>query len=216
MTRATAADYRRTPLPATARTPLGWLAACWGLLVFSPFIGFALHGRVGEPGLVTGLTLALLPLAGLAALALRRWGGWRALPPALREEWTRGRLVPAQGGPAVLPPVRFTQGDRWIEMRGDGVVASRTSLLGLQGVPRLLEASWVADQAGQLFVPWAEVVEWAVETDSDGPEFYRLVLRQGDVRLRRLSPTQGSECGVLDAVRAVGRRPVRLRCDVAC
>lgn len=216
MTRATAADYRRTPLPATARTPLGWLAACWGLLVFSPFIGFALHGRVGEPGLVTGLTLALLPLAGLAALALRRWGGWRALPPALREEWTRGRLVPAQGGPAVLPPARFTQGDRWIEMRGDGVVASRTSLLGLQGVPRLLEASWVADQAGQLFVPWAEVVEWAVETDSDGPEFYRLVLRQGDVRLRRLSPAQGSECGVLDAVRAVGRRPVRLRCDVAC
>lgn len=216
MTRATAADYRRTPLPATARTPLGWLAACWGLLVFSPFIGFALHGRVGEPGLVTGLTLALLPLAGLAALALRRWGGWRALPPALREEWTRGRLVPAQGGPAVLPPVRFTQGDRWIEMRGDGVVASRTSLLGLHGVPRLLEASWVADQAGQLFVPWAEVVEWAVETDSDGPEFYRLVLRQGDVRLRRLSPAQGSECGVLDAVRAVGRRPVRLRCDVAC
>ena len=216
MTRATAADYRRTPLPATARTPLGWLAACWGLLVFSPFIGFALHGRVGEPGLVKGLTLALLPLAGLAALALRRWRGWRALPPALREEWTRGRLVPAQGGPAVLPPVRFTQGDRWIEMRGDGVVASRTSLLGLQGVPRLLEASWVADQAGQLFVPWAEVVEWAVETDSDGPEFYRLVLRQGDVRLRRLSPAQGSECGVLDAVRAVGRRPVRLRCDVAC
>ena len=147
------------------------------------------------------MTLALLPLAGLAALALRRWRGWRALPPALREEWTWGRLVPAQGGPAVLPPVRFTQGDRWIEMRGDGVVASRTSLLGLQGVPRLLEASWVADQAGQLFVPWAEVVEWAVETDSDGPEFYRLVLRQGDVRLRRLSPAQGPECGVLDAVR---------------
>jgi len=216
MTCAMAADYRRTPLPATARTPLGWLAACWGLLVFSPFIGFALHGRVGEPGLVTGLALALLPLAGLAALALRRWHGWRALPPALREEWTWGRLVPAQGGPAVLPPVRFMQGDRWIEMRGDGVVVSRTSLLGLQGVPRLLEATWVADQAGQLFVPWAEVVEWAVEADSDGPDFYRLVLRQGHVRLRRLSPAQGSECGVLDAVRAVGRRPVRLRCDVAC
>ena len=37
-----AADYRRTPLPDTARTPLGWLAACWGLLLLSPFIGFAI------------------------------------------------------------------------------------------------------------------------------------------------------------------------------
>lgn len=212
-----AADYRRTPLPDTARTPLGWLAACWGLLLLSPFIGFALHGRVGEPGLVTGLALALLPLAGLAGLAWRRWRGWRALTPALRAEWTQGRLVPAQGGPAVLPPVRFTEGDRWIEMRGDGIVASRTSLLGMQGVPRPLEAAWVADQAGQLFIPWDEVVEWAVETDSDGPDGYRLVLRQGGLRLRRLmSPTQGTECDLLDAVRAVGGRPVRLLCDVAC
>lgn len=214
-----AADYRRTPLPDTARTPLGWLAACWGLLVFSPFVGFAWHGRVDEQGLVTGLTLALLPLAGLAVLALRRWHGWRALPPTLRAEWNQGRLVPAAGAPVVQAPIRFAQRDRrdrWIEMRRDGLVFSRNGLLGLQGVPGWLEVAWAADRAGQLFVPWAELAQWVVEADSDGPDYYRLMLRQGELRLRRLCPAPGSECDVLDAVRAVGCRPVRLLCDVAC
>ncbi|MFT4240853.1 MAG: hypothetical protein QM569_01105 [Acidovorax sp.] len=206
--------YRRPPLPATARSSVGWFALCWFLLIFSPFVGFALHGKVDERGLEMGLAFALIPLAGLTALAARRWRNWRAVPPALRAQWDAGWVVPAEGAPAVAAPVRFTQGKRWIEMRPDGVVFARNSLLGMQGVPRLIEATWVAEQAGQWFVPWADITEWVVETDSDGPDNYRLLLRQGQMRLQRLTPDAGHECDVLDAVRAVGRCPVRLRCDV--
>ena len=68
MTRATAADYRRTPLPATARTPLGWLAACWGLLVFSPFIGFqtVLIALIGGATSIGGPILAAIVFSLLA------------------------------------------------------------------------------------------------------------------------------------------------------
>jgi len=206
--------YRRATLPATARTSVGWLALCWFGLIFSPFVGFALHGKVDERGLQIGLGFALIPLAGLAAVLCRRNG--RAIPPALRAQWDAGRVIPAEGAPAVAAPVRFTQGRHWIEMHADGVAFARSSLLGMQGVPRLIEASWVVEQAGQWFVPWADITEWVVEADSDGPDYCRLLLRQGQIRLRRMTPDAGSECDVLDAVRAVGHCPVRLRCDVAC
>lgn len=210
-------DYRRTPLPERTRTPLGWLAACLALLAFSPFIGFAVHGRVGEAGLVTGLAFALLPLAGLAVLALQRWRAWRGLPPPLREEWTVGRLVPAEGAPAVTAPLRFSAGKQWLEFRADGLLIARDTVLSTPGLPRSLEAAWVTEQAGQRFVPWPDIAEWIVETDSEGPDYHRLRMRfRGELRLRRFQPEAGTECDVLDAVRGVGGVAVRLRCDVGC
>ena len=213
-------DYRRTPLPPGAKTPLGWLLACIALLLASPFIGFALHGRVAERGLALALPFGLLAVLGLAVLAFRRRRVWRSLSPALRAEWTTGRLVQAEGAPPVAPPVRFTQGCHWFELRSDGLVLSRSCLLGiqsLQGVPGLMQLTWVTEQAGQLFVPWTDVERWEVKTDSDGPDYYRLALHpRGTLLLRRLQPAEGTECALLDAVRSVGGRPVLLCDDVVC
>ncbi len=212
-----ATEYRRTPLSKGLRTPLGWLALCLIGLVFSPFAGFAIHGKVAAPGLVFGLWFAVIPLSGLAAIAILRWRAWRRLPSHITEEWTSGRVVPAEGAPALVPPIRFSNKKYWIEMLREGPAFSRSNLLSMQGVTEIMAKSWIAENTGALFVPWADIAEWGVEDDNDGPDYHRLRLRSGgQIRVRRFPPDQASECDLLDAVRSVGKMPIRLRCDVDC
>lgn len=215
MTMAT--DYRRTPLPREACTPLGSLALWFVLFIFSPFLGFAVHGKVDEAGLTIGLAVAAVPLVALSYLVVRRWNGMRLTPRHILEEWQLGRVVAAEGAPTFVSPVRFANKKKWIEFRSEGVVLSRHNFLGMQGTKQLFETSWVAQQAGQLFVPWNDVVEWIVDSDSDGPDYYRLKLHsRGELKILRFRPEMATECELLDAVRSVGKLPIRLHCDVVC
>ena len=210
-----AASYRRTPLPKSAQMPTGWLALCLMSLIFSPFVGFALDGKVSHTGLVTGLWFALVPLSAITFIWLTRWHAWRRLPSQLVEEWTAGRLIPAVEAPSVMQPVLYSDENNWLEMQTDGVTVARQCLLSMQGVPHAQQLLWVADLCGDLFVPWHDISEWIVETDSDGPDYYLLKLQpKGTLRVRRFLPDAATESTLLDAVRSVGKRPVRLRCDI--
>lgn len=210
-----ATEYRRTPLPEQAKPPVGWLVLCHAGLMFGPFVGFWIHGKVAIPGLVIGLVFAVIPLFGLIFMALRHWYAWRRLPRSIAEEWKSGKKVPAEGAPAVDPPVRFSKGKYWIEIQAEGLLCSRSCLLALPRVSEAVAKLWVADHAGQLFIPWADIAEWSVEIDSDGPDYYVLRLRtEGLIRVCRFSPDRASESDLLDAVRSVGKVPLRLCCDV--
>ncbi len=136
-----ATKYHLTPLPANARTRVGWVALCFMGILFSPFVGFAIHGKVAEPGLVTGLLIAIFPLCGLIAIVILRWHSWRQLPSHIIEELKFGRVIPAEGAPAVISPVRFSNKNQkdWIEMRQEGITLSRHALLGLTGVSDTME-----------------------------------------------------------------------------
>lgn len=210
-------EYRRTPLPKYARLPLGWLVLCLMSLIFSPFAGFAIHGEVGTAGLAAGLWFALIPLSGLVSMTLLRWLAWRRLPPPIASEWTSGKIVPAEGAPAVAAPARFSDTGNWMEILPEGLAFSRSCLLSMPGVSEAMARIWVADNTGEMFIAWAEIAEWGVDIDSDGPDYHLLRLRpSGTVRVKRFLPDQTSECGLLDAVRSIGKVPVRLRCDVDC
>lgn len=210
-------EYRRHPLPKHARAPLGWLALCLMGLTSSPFVGFAIHGKVAAPRLIVGLWFAVLPISGLAAIAILRWYAWRRLPWHITEEWTSGKIVPAEGGPAIVPPRRFSNEKYWIETISQGLALSRSCLLSMQGVSATSAKSWIADNTGEMFIPWDDIAEWSVDTDSDGPDYYLLRLRSGGMtRVRRFPPDHATECDLLDAVRSVGQLPIRLRCDVDC
>lgn len=207
--------YRRTALPDHARTRVGWIALCLISLILSPFLGFAIHGKVAAAGLVTGLLIAVIPLCGLIAITLLRWLSWRRLPSHVVEEWTSGRVIPADGAPTIIPPVRFSCKKDWIEILPEGVSFSRHALLRMQGVPEFMAKAWVAEQTQEHFVAWSDIIEWAVTTDSDGPDYYLLKLRpKGVLSVRRFKPDCATECAVLDAVRSVGKVPVRLLCDI--
>lgn len=210
-------EYLRTPLPDNARRRVGWIAFCIISLILSPFLGFAIHGKVAAPGLMTGLLVAVLPLCGLIALTVLRWLSWRRLPSHIVEEWTSGRVIPAEGAPTIASPVRFSFKKDWIEILPEGVSFSRHALLTMQGVPDFLAKVWVAEQTQELFVAWSDIIEWAVETDSDRPDYYALKLHpKGMLNVRRFKPNSATECDLLDAVRSVGKLPVRLLCDVNC
>lgn len=207
--------YRRTPLPDSARLKLGWIFFLLALLISSPFIGFALQGSVGEAGLVLGLGTAILPLTGLIILSLCHWRAFHQLPPELAKEWRTGRLVAADGGPEIDAPIDFSQKENLIAMRADGVIISRGALLGLRGAPDAVAKTWISQTVGDCFVPWREIKEWEVCSDSDGPDYYRLPLQGiGHILVRRFSPKESKESNLLDAVRSVGRLPVRMLCDL--
>jgi hypothetical protein len=212
-------EYRLTPLPANARTRVGWIALCFMCFILSPFIGFAIHGKVSESGLFTGLQIAIIPLCGLIAIAIARWHSWRQLPSHIAEEQKFGRVFPAKGAPMVVSPVLFSSKHKrdWIEMRPEGVTLSRHALLRMQGVPDFMAKAWVVEQIDEQFIAWSDIVEWVVDTDSDGPNYYELKLQaKGMLNVRRFNPETSSECELLDAVRSIGKVPVRLRCDVKC
>lgn len=210
--------YHRTPFPAQARPPYGWYALCWMLIIFSPFVGFALHGKVAEPGLVAGLWFALLPVGALVLMGRKHRAARRQVPAEVTAEWRHGRLVPPDGAPALAAPLRYANARHWIDLRADGVLMSRNVLLNVHSTGSFSEhlaTVMAADAAGQYFVPWSSIECWGVESDSDGPDFYRLALRpQGEVRVRRFRASAGHEADLLDGVRAIGQVPVRLHDDL--
>jgi hypothetical protein len=209
--------YRRSPLPKSAQAPLGWLAICVAGVIFSPFVGFSVHGTVDNTGLIVGLAFSVLPFTGLVAIAAIRWYAWRRLPTRLAEEWTAGKIVPAEGAPSVLLPVQFSDLKNRVEIWPDGVVLSRATILAILGFPGAASQKWISEQVGELFVPWKDIAEWVVETDSDAPDYYELKLHpRGKIRVQRFKPFAGNECDLLDAVRSAGNLPIRLRCDVTC
>lgn len=208
--------YTRTPLPAACKAPLGWIALWFGFLIFGPFLGFTLTGRVDAAGLAIGLAPCALGFIGLATIVVMRWRAWRQLPPQVRAEWQTGKVVQPAALVQLDKPLRVVEAGRWYEVSNQGLLFSRNSLLRIQA-SEMLARSWVIEQAGQYFIPWNEIVECVVNEDSDGPDEYRLVLRQeGSFSVRRMRLPDLTECGLLDLVRNVGRVPIRLRTDVGC
>lgn len=75
---------------------------------------------------------------------------------------------------------------------------------------------WLSQTVGDCFVPWYDIKEWEVCTDSDGPDYYRLPLRgKGHFLIRRFTPVEGTETDLLDAVRSVGKLSIRMLCDIS-
>jgi hypothetical protein len=206
--------YRRTELPSEARARRGWLLLCLAGLFCSPWIGFAIHGRVVEEGLETGLKLALIPLAGLVGLTVARGVALSRLPPELKRERREGRIIPPAGAPPVQAPARFSHKQQFIEIQAEAAVLSRTAVLRSRGVTDEQREKWTSHDPDAWVAPWSEIVEWAVDMDMDDADFYRLHFRSGghmDVCRRA---AQGREADLLDAVRGLGGCPVRLLCDV--
>lgn len=202
-------------MPPEAQFRLRWIFLYLALLLASPFIGFAVVGKVGEAGMFVGLGIATIPLTVLAVLTIKRWFAIRRLPREIAEEWRYGRVIPPDGAPVLSPPVRFSCQDGFILIRTDGVIVSRGALLGFRGVPDAGAKTLITEIIGECFVTWSDIREWEVCTDSDGPDYYRLPLQGGGhVLVRRFVPHEGRESNLLDAIRAVGKRPVRMFCDL--
>ena len=198
----------------------------WMGIIFSPFVAFTVNGRVDDSNWTPAIFTALACLAGLAFIRIRTSRRYAELPAAIQSEYHHGRVMPPfQGRAGETSPLEF--GPRGREQSLAGL-----TLKGIWFAPEAIcGASWgqrrkmavvniKAGLAGGAELPahafdWSEVVEWQVRNDTDGPDYYRIVLRDGaHVDLKR-PRNPAEEPPILDYVRAVGSRPVRLLCDVA-
>ena len=209
--------YMRPPLPQSARVRLGWVALCCLSLIFSPFLGFAFDGTVGVVGLIFGGGVAIVALSGLVVLVVLDRQAMRQIDPSLLAVWRDGVLIPPQGAPLVQAPLRLARKRSFVEISPDGVLIGAAALAGFDGIPEAAQRLWVAQTLGEYFVEWKDIKEWQVCEDSDGPNLYVLKLFDGGgIRVYRSATMAGQACLLLDAVRSIGRVPVRLKADVLC
>ena len=210
--------YSLTPRPAGP--PLRWRRLLLVWLVLLGLFGYlaTLWHHPGDnlplAGQIGVMALLFSPLL-LTWWELRRWHRLAPpVPPGVALEWMHGRQVPPEGAPVLAPPQRFRHRGHWLELRADGVLIAPATLMVTSRSSEWRDA-WAAYMAAasarQSFVAWDEITAWEVRCDDDRPDHYALRLRQGGpVEVRRFRPDGGHEADVLDAVRAIGRVPVRL------
>jgi hypothetical protein len=219
-------DYRRAPLPESTQTPILAISALWMGFIFSPFVSFYVNGRVDDSNWTPAIVTALGCFAGLLLIHARTTSRYNKVPGDIRAEYVHGRLMPPlQDSGAGARPIEFGP-------RGPDRSLAGVTLTGIWFAPdairgaswgqnrRMLDTNIKAGLAGGSKLPahafeWSELVEWQVRDNSDGPDFYRLVLHDGG-HVDLMRPNNSSEePAILDYVRAVGGRPVRLLCDIA-
>lgn len=218
-------DYRRTPLPKSAQTPIWAVLPLWMGIIFSPFVAFFVNGRVDGSNWTPAIVTALGCFAGLLFIHARTTQIYRRVPKDIRAEYLHGRLMPPlRDSDGRASPIEFGP-------RGPAKPLAGVTPKGIWFAPDTIRgASWgqarkmfdmnmKAGLAGGSNLPthgfeWSELVEWQVRDDSDGPDFYRLVLHD-KTHVDVIRPTNSSEePPLLNYVRAVGGRPVRLFCDI--
>jgi hypothetical protein len=218
-------DYRRTPLPKSAHPPVSATMALWMGIIFSPFVAFTVNGRVDDSNWTPAIFTACCCLAGLLILHVRATRAYRRVPADIRAEYSHGRIMPplsvegCETSPVEYSPHR--KGQPLVGLSTQGVWFAPAAISGgsWRQLREMADVNVKAHLAGGGQLPahninWADIAEWQVHDDSDGPDYYRVVRHDGaQIKLRR--PYAPAEDGrVLDYVRTVGRRPVRLFCDI--
>ena len=188
----------------------------WMLVIFSPFFGFYLQGRVNEAGLLLGCKWGLLPLAGLIFLKIRRRLNWSRLPQTLKDEYRLGKVFPA-ADIAELPDridvsthatLRFS-----VIQQGVSIEAACTCSVH-SNLELSKQLSFFKMSGAPYLMRWDDIEEWVVVDDMEGSGFHRLELRgQGRLGIERTDKGEQTLL-LLDYVRAVGRLPVRICCDL--
>jgi hypothetical protein len=214
--------YGRTPLPAEAKPAVVATIPLWLAVIFSPFVAFAVNGKVDDSDWTPAFVTAGVALLAIALLSARRRAAYRNLPAHLRDEYERGKCFGVlPNARARLPATFKLTANATLQMTHEGIVFSPAASLGQDSrrraamVRRLMAAvrEGRPDVAPQT-IAWRDIKEWEVHEGSDSDDTYRLALADGGyVRLRRPADA-AAEYALLDAVRGAGRVPVRVFCDV--
>lgn len=191
----------------------------WAVIIFSPFIGFAIHGTVGEEGLTFAIFPFIVGCVLVVSSSFRTWRDWRKLPKEVRKQPNRGKLFPplaipeARAGELTYHVAKNNKGE--VLLSEKGVAISQKALHQASwGLMKEVAAGLSAAQATPVDyihqVEWSALAEWQVKDNSDGLDYYTLCYR--DKRsISILRPfDRALEPRVLDYVRSVGQCPVRL------
>lgn len=214
--------YGRSPVPAEAKPAVLLAIPLWMAVIFSPFVAFAVNGKVDDSDWTPALVTAGVALLALVLLSARRRANYLSLPAHLRDEYARGKLFATLPNARVRLPHTFKlTAKATLDMTKDGISFSQAAWVGSDSRRRgeAVSKLWRAFREGRTNVPaqaiaWRDIKEWEVHEESESPDYYRLSLADGGhVRLRRPADAN-EEYELLDAVRGAGRVPVRIFCDI--
>jgi hypothetical protein len=207
--------YVRTPLPDSVDVPVGLSIVLWLAVLFSPFVAFSVNDANWIPALVTP-GVSLLLLAHLNAKAAKSFSN---LPQAHRDEYRNGKLFQALPSAASRAVYEFELGRKGAiaHLSKEGVCFSPAATLAFD-FSRMRMAARKLRSARQdepvYAVQWREIQQWAVHKNSDGPDYYSLILTDGgSIGVHRPSKVE-EEVELLDAVRSLGQTAVSLHCDL--
>jgi len=215
--------YVRTPLLGSVDVPVGLSIVLWLAVLFSPFVAFSVNDANWIPALVTP-GVSLLLLAHLNAKAAKSFSN---LPQAHRDEYRNGKLFQALPSTASRAVYEFEYEDVFgrkgaiAHLSKEGVCFSPAAIycffFGFD-ISRMRMAARKLRSARQdepvYVVQWREIQQWAVNKNSDGPDYYSLILTDGgSLGVHRPSKVE-EEVELLDAVRSLGQTAVILHCDL--
>lgn len=195
----------------------------WMLIVFSPFIGFAIHGKVEQQGLSFALFPLVVGLGLVVNSGLRVRRERNAIPPEIRAQAYQGVEFPPL--PERLDAASLVYWGRKakgpVQLRAEGVDISQVALIRASWKITMEQLPVAAISRYQgfeldyvLHLPWSDIAEWSVKEGDESPNYYELRYKNGEFVTIRRPHERGLEPGVLDYVRSVGQCPVRLFCDV--
>jgi hypothetical protein len=182
----------------------------WCILICYVFL--IRSGNVNS--LILAVTTFWLPLAMLLSIACRRKCLFDLLPTATRQDYLQGRLFLPIYGKEFTAPQKFFIDNSLIELRADGLALPRHYLPWLEKYiysskkPYPLEANmWI--------IPWSHITVAAVSHVSDeiGDLWtydIQLISRQNAL----IHTRSRVEPRLLDAFRAIGRKPVRIKHEI--
>jgi hypothetical protein len=194
----------------------------WAIIIFSPFISFAIHGTVGSEGLKYTVFPLVIGFAMMITSSLRVRRERQKIPKEILEQSRYGKLFPAlpkrDGHLDTFLYESKKRGNAQVTLDHTGVWVSAAALQRASWkITKELLPIMTANQYAPVeyihHVAWNELVEWQVSSDSDGPDYYTLCYQ--DQKFITLSRPYGRsvEPALLDYVRSVGQCPVRLFCN---
>ena len=212
-------DYRRTPLPKSTRLLVLAEIALWVGVICSPFVAFTVNGRVDDSNWAPAILTAGCCLTLLVLLHVHAAFKYRRLSLDIRAEYSHGRLMPPLAAAGFeANPIEFApnkKGQPLVGLTPHGVWFAPAAISGASWRQfRQMTPLAGGDQMPTHVIDWEGINEWQVHEDSDGPNYYRLMLASGGyVNLKRPGDP-ALEVEILNNVRAIGGRPVRLVCDI--
>ncbi|MEI7670270.1 MAG: hypothetical protein WCJ33_09320 [Pseudomonadota bacterium] len=206
--------YKRSKRPRTGEQAIVMFMLFCILFTFLPFmvndkVAFFIIG-------IFAVTIIFLIIKGIS--------NYKKLPIEIRREYWEGKIFPILEKTENLKELIIIlnkKGNEKIRLSSDGVWFTKNALLSYhRKLPNHLFANPLSSEKDKTndteiyHIKWYYIKEWQVCTDNEGPDYYRLKLRENiDVDLYR-SYDPLNEADILDFVRSTGQVPVRIFCDI--
>lgn len=211
------AYYGRTPLPASVKVPAVFSIVLWMAVIFSPFVAFAVNGKVDDSNWMPAYVTAGTSLLLLVVLHGKAAANFFNLPAKHRDEYLHGKLFEAlrKSASRAARDIELSRKNAIVQIAEDGVRVSLNAIMqsDFKRAIKLIKDRRRKDPPLEALA-WRDIKKWEVFTDSEGPDYYRLTLADGGFITFCRPAKPHDEYELLDAVRSLGQTAVRLHCDV--